>query len=321
VADQQDSSLKRIEQARQGIDPVFLDSPQFENDQLNAALGCSVVLKVEIINPIGSFKARGAYALVAQLSGRPHLVCATAGNFGQGLAHAARAAGLPITIFTAHDVSRIKLKKMRALGAEVRASSTTGVDAQKEAALFAASHAARLVEDGRDDAIADGAGTIAIELCRASRPVETVVVPVGDGALITGVARYLRVHWPRTRVVGVCAAAAPAFKRSFDAKRTVSYAASATLADGLAVSAPFDAAVASVIELADDVVLVEEQHIQEAVRLAHEHLGLVLEGAGASGLAAMVANPARFRGQRCATILTGNNISAEVFNALFAVGR
>src|SRR5881296_2143043 len=113
-------SLQRIAQAATIIDPVFLNSPQYLAESLGQRFGCRLVVKVETLNPIRSFKGRGADYLVASLHGRPHLVCATAGNFGQGMAYAARKRRLSLTVFTARNANPLKVERMRALGADVR---------------------------------------------------------------------------------------------------------------------------------------------------------------------------------------------------------
>jgi threonine dehydratase len=113
-------SLERIARAIAVIDPVFLNTPQFRAQSLEQALGCRLVVKVETMNPIRSFKGRGAEYLVASLDERPHLVCATAGNFGQGMAYAARKRGVQLTIFAGVAASPLKVERMRALGANVR---------------------------------------------------------------------------------------------------------------------------------------------------------------------------------------------------------
>ncbi|TMJ07441.1 MAG: pyridoxal-phosphate dependent enzyme, partial [Bacillati bacterium ANGP1] len=110
-------SLQRIAQAATIIDPVFLNSPQYLAESLGQRFGCRLVVKVETLNPIRSFKGRGADYRVASLEGRPHLVCATAGNFGQGMAYAARKRGLSLTVFASKNANPLKIARMRALGA------------------------------------------------------------------------------------------------------------------------------------------------------------------------------------------------------------
>ena len=303
-------SLERIAEAAKVIGPVFLDTPQYRAEPLESQLGCRVVVKDETINPIRSFKGRGAEYFVSTLEGRPHLVCATAGNFGQGMAYAARGRGLPLTIFTSSDASTLKIARMRAFGADVQPVGADYDDAHRAAATFASQVGGRLVEDGRDQAIAEGAGTIAVELLEWPEPFDDIVVPVGDGALLGGVARWVRAHHPLTRVVGVAAAGAPAMERSWRAGRAVALDQADTIADGISVRVPFAEAVTDIVGLVDEMLLVEDDQMVKAMRLALNELGIVLEPSGAAGLAALLANPTRFGGRLIATILTGGNLTA-----------
>ncbi|MGH9360797.1 MAG: threonine ammonia-lyase, partial [Thermoanaerobaculia bacterium] len=300
-------SLERIAQAAGVIDPVFLDSPQFLAESLEAELGCRLVVKVETLNPIRSFKGRGAEYLAASLDGRPHLVCTTAGNFGQGMAYAARKRGLPITIFAALRANPLKVERMRALGAEVRLAGEDFDAAHEEAKRFAAEIGARLVEDGREPAIGEGAGTIGIELLRWPEPFDAIVVPLGDGSLLAGIARWLKAHQPVTRMIGVCASGAPAMERSWRSGRLQETERADTIADGIAVTSPFPEALADLTGLVDKVLLVEDETILEAMRRAHAELGVVLEPAGAAALAAVLAHRERFAGQLVAVVLSGGN--------------
>jgi threonine dehydratase len=304
-------SLDRIAEAAKVIDPVFLNSPQYLAESLAHRLDCRVIVKVETINPIRSFKGRGASYFVSTLEGRPDLVCATAGNFGQGMAYAARTRGLPLTIFTSADASAMKIARMRALGADVRPLGADYDDAHRAAMTFAEQVGGRLVEDGRDRAIAEGAGTIAVELLEWPEPIDDILVPVGDGALLGGVARWVKAHRPSTRVVGVAAAGAPAMERSWRAGRAQALDRADTIADGISVQTPIAEAVTDLIGLVDDFVLVEDDRMVSAMRLALNELGIVLEPSGAAGLAALLSSPAMFRGRLVATILTGGNLTAE----------
>ena len=304
-------SLERIEQATAVIDPVFLDSPQFRAQSLEPMLGCRLVVKVETMNPIRSFKGRGAEYLVASLEGRPYLVCATAGNFGQGMAYAARKRGLQLTIFAGVTASPLKVERMRALGATVRLVGEDVNAAHLAAREFAADVGAQLVEDGRDLAIAEGAGTIGLELLRWPEPFDAIVVPLGDGALLAGVARWVKAHHPATQMIGVCASGAPAMERSWRAGRVQAQEQTDTIADGIAVQTPFPEALADITGLVDDILLVEDRSLVAAMRHAHQELGIVLEPSGAAGLAALFSHPKRFSGQTVGTILTGGNLTVE----------
>ena len=195
--------------ASAAIDPVFRDSPQFVHDGLSAQLGVPVIVKVETVNPIRSFKGRGTWVAVHGLAGegrigpdRP-IVCASAGNFGQGVAYAARALDVPAVVFTSRNANRAKIARMRALGATVIESGEDFDDARGASEAYAAEHGAELLVDGDDPRISTGAATLALELTDAVEagdlPAPTIAsVPVGNGALINGVGSWLRHAAPAT---------------------------------------------------------------------------------------------------------------------------
>lgn len=292
------------------IPPPFLATPQYRSDPLSDALGADITLKVETQNPIRSFKGRGASAFVATESGNAPLVCASAGNFGQAMAYACRAAGRALTVFASVHANTLKLDRMRALGADVRLAGAD-FDAAKDAAKdYARTERLRYVEDGRERSIALGAGTLALELLRADEPFDALLVPLGNGALLAGVATVARALAPTTRVVAVSAAGAPAMVESLRRGALVTTESADTIADGVAVRVPVPEALADLDGLVDDTVLVSEAAIIDGMRAFLEHAGLVVEPAGAVGLAAIVAEPERWRGQRVATIACGGNVTA-----------
>ena len=304
-------SVERIEHAVGVIDPVFLNSPQFRAEPLEQQLDCRVVVKVETLNPIRSFKGRGAEYLMATLDGRPHLACATAGNFGQGMAFAARKRGLPLTIFASVTANPLKVERMRTLGADVHLVGENFKVAHSAAKAFAAETGAHLIEDGRIPAITEGAGTIGLELLRWPEPFDAILVPLGDGALLAGVARWVKAHRPGTQMIGICASGAPAMERSWRARQAQESRQTETIADGIEVQSPYPEAVADILGLADDVLLVEDHALIRSMQQAHRELGVVLEPSGAAGLAALNTYRERFKGKLIATILTGGNITPE----------
>lgn len=304
-------SLERIEQAASVIDPVFLNSPQFRAETLERQLECRLVVKVETLNPIRSFKGRGAEFLMAAMNGRHPLVCATAGNFGQGMAFAARKRGIPLTIFASVSANPLKVERMRTLGADVRLTGEDFKTAHSAAKEFATKTGAELIEDGRIPAITEGAGTIGLELLRWPEAFDTILVPLGDGALLGGVARWVKAHRPATQLIGICAAGAPAMEHSWRARRAQESGPTNTIADGIDVRSPYPEAVADLIDLVDDILLVEEQALLSAMQQAHRGLGVVLEPSGAAGLAALEVYRERFKDQLVATILTGGNVTLE----------
>lgn len=303
-------SIERIARANGTIDPPFRDTPQFEAAVLGDHFGCRLVVKVETLNPIRSFKARGAQFFVSELAGHPHLVCSSSGNFGQGMAYAARKRGLALTVFMNAPSNPLKEARMRALGADVRVMRSEGEDAHDAAQRFAAEHGALMVVDGNEPAIAEGAGTIALELLRVPESFDAILVPIGDGALLGGIACWFKAHAPDVRMIGVCAAGSPAMERSWRAGRVVS-ALARTIAEGIAVDTPCAPAVANLAALADEVLLVDDAALIASMRLAHNDLGIVLEPSGAAALAALAEYTDRFRGQRIGIVLSGGNVSPE----------
>jgi threonine dehydratase len=297
-----DLSPERIEAACSRIHPAFLNTPQFVDDGLSADLGRDVVVKVETLNPIGSFKGRGTWLLAEKLDHERTWVCATAGNFGQGLAYAARGRGARVRVFASADAPTRKVERMRALGARVEVSERSEAAAREYTAALAPKRI--LIKDGLDPAIAEGAGTIGVEL-ESLGPLDTVLVQVGDGALISGVARWLKLRYPETRVIGVCASGAPAMARSFEAGRPVSVEGKGTIAAALAISDPVPESLARIRALVDEIVLVDDDDLRSAMALTAERLGVLVEPAGAAGVAALQRHRERIAGERVAVLLTG----------------
>ncbi|HEY6875971.1 MAG TPA: pyridoxal-phosphate dependent enzyme, partial [Candidatus Dormibacteraeota bacterium] len=232
------------------------------------------------------------------------------------MAYAARKRGVRLTVFVADNASVMKIQRMRALGAEVRLEGVD-FDAAKEAARAHAENVgAMFVEDGAVAAIAEGAGTIAVELLAMETSVDAVLVPLGDGALVTGIATWIRHHAPDTRTIGVVADGAPAMELSWRAGHVVPTEKVTTIADGIAVRVPVATAVDDVRNSVDDIVKVSDDEMIEGMRWLYRDAGLVVEPAGAAGVAAATQLRARLSGQRVATIITGGNIGLEQFEQL-----
>lgn len=312
------AQIGNILAASQKIDPVFLGTPVLGATTLDQELGCRMLLKQETENPIGSFKGRGTefFAATALRPGE-HVVCASAGNFGQGLARAAAKRGHACTVFAAHTANPLKLAAMSRLGGEVKLAGADFDAAKEVAKLHAAETGARYVEDGAEPAIAEGAGTIGIELA-AAHTFEVILVQLGNGALLSGVGTAIRHAAPKSEIIAVVAEEAPAMKLSLEAGHAVATASAATIADGMAVREPIPSSPAILRGFWDRVVAISERDIFVAMKLIHKHLGLVLEPAGAAGLAAVIAESDRYEGRTVATILCGSNISVELREQLLA---
>jgi threonine dehydratase len=304
--------LDAIREAALSIDPVFRDSPQFLAEELGARLRMRLLCKVETINPIRSFKGRGCSYLLERLELAPGpLVTASAGNFGQGLAYAARARGVSVVVFAAETASPLNVERMRALGAEVRLVGHDLDAAKQVARAWAETRGFRFIEDGREPEIVAGAGTIALELGRWPEPIEAVVVPVGNGALAAGVGTWFKAHSPSTRIIGVVAEAAPTMLLSWRAGAPVATGSAETIADGIAVREPVPEAVTRLAGVVDEMIAVDDSRIVQAMKLLFETLGLVVEPAGAAGLAGVLALGETLGGQLVAVPLCGGNLTAE----------
>lgn len=285
-------SPERIVQAASAIDPVFLDTPVVTSAALDKRAGRPILIKDESANPIGSFKGRGADNF-CQTYAKPgfRFVCASAGNFGQGLAWGARRSGATVIVFAATTASPIKIDRMRALGADVRLEGNDFDGANAAAKRFAAENGLAYVEDAAFPEVAEGAGTIARELTEAGLAFEKIFVPVGGAALVNGIGVWLKHARPEVEVIGVCAEGAPAYKRSFDAGRVIETEQAETIADGIAVRQPVASALETMRRAVDRVVTVPDDEILAAMRLIYETTGLVAEGTGGAALAAALRTP------------------------------
>jgi threonine dehydratase len=307
-------SLDNIREAARSIDPVFLHTPQFVSEGLSARFGCELTLKLETANPIGCFKGRGASFFVNRVAASGSvtpMVCASAGNFGQALAYACRAHGFPLTVFASVHADSLKVTKMRGFGADVRLEGED-FDAAKIAAVrWAEQKGACMVEDGRQTEIAEGAGSIGVELLASGKSFDAILLPLGNGALLTGVARWVKAHSPATHVIGVSSVHAPAMHDSWKAGRIIEHQEARTIADGIAVRIPIPEAVWDMNGIVDDILLVEESSIHAAMKLLLEQERLIVEPAGVVGVAALVQHVGLKEYRRIATVLCGSNTTQE----------
>lgn len=302
-------SLESIQRAMTTIPEEFLHAPQFESTALSNALGCQLTVKIETLNPIRSFKGRGASHFVASLEPIAKLICASAGNFGQAMAYACRSKDMSLTVYAAHTANPLKLERMRALGANVVLHGEDFDAAKLEAKKIAVEIGACMVEDGLEPLISEGAGTMALELLK-NQDFDALLIPLGNGAMLNGVARWAKAH-SSAQIVAVQAAGAPAMLESWRAGRVVTHERIDTIADGIGVRVPIREALEDMNGLVDDGLTVSEESILKAMKLIHQHLGVVSEPSGAVGIAAILEHPTRFAWQRVATVICGGNLTVE----------
>ncbi len=309
--------LDAIRHAVDMIDPIFLNSPQYNCSALSEVIGCNLTLKIEFTNPIRCFKGRGASFLTRQMIGanandKQTVITASAGNWGQALAYTCQKEGLPIVVYAACNANPLKIERMKALGAEVRLFGDDYDAAKNEAKVIAKAEKWRMLIDGVDVDASVGAGTIAVELLKNDVKFDHVVIPLGGGALLTGMARWIRAVSPETKIIGVCANGADVMEKSWRNK-TIDEASSVdTIADGIAIRVPAIEALRDMDALVDDVLLVSDKDIIDAISQTYQSTGHIVEPAGVAGVAAIMKHADKFRHQNVATVLCGSNISKEL---------
>ena len=284
-----------IEYARTFLARYFGQTPLVPAASLSTP-GCDVFLKNETVLPTGSFKVRGAlYALSVTMKRRPirEVVAASTGNHGAAVAYAGAQLGVPARIFVPVGANRIKASRIRGLGATLVATGTDLSDAIDAAAHYAQSHDAFFLHDASNPDIPIGTATIGAEICEQCPTLDRVYVPMGDTALIRGVASAIRLTGRPVHVIGVVAASAPAYALSYRAGEVVETATADTVADGLAVRRPLLPNVEAIRTLVDTVTMVSEQEMSNAIQWLQEHERLVAEPSAAASVAALQKDPER----------------------------
>ncbi|MFC9266331.1 threonine/serine dehydratase [Streptomyces zhihengii] len=310
--------LARIRQARHVVDPVFLNTPLYRCEALEPVLGCAVSIKLETANPVRSFKGRGTELVASLLAGSaaPAAVCASAGNLGQALAWSGRTRGIDITVVAPRRAARVKLDRIRSLGARLELVDGDHEVARERAAAIARHEGIRLVEDSLDIETCEGAATIGLELVHSTPTFDTVLIALGGGALATGVGHVVRALAPGMEVVCVQPHGAPAMTLSWHARRVITTDSADTIADGVAGRRPIPAVLDDLLLVADDAVLVQEASITAGMRLLLDHAGLVVEPSAALGIAAILEDRDRFAGRHIVTIVCGSNIDMDAYRRL-----
>lgn len=308
--------LDRIRSAASRISPVFLNTPQYNCTPLSEMLGCEVILKVETLNPVRCFKGRGTETVMAGLANGDHsrsVVCASAGNLGQALAYSARSRGISATVIAATTANRLKIERIKALGATVRLIGEDIEAARIIARQIAAEEGSYLVEDSLDLDTCEGAGTMGLELVENLDAFDTVLVGLGGGAMATGIGHVMKCLKPDTEVVTIQPEGAPAMTLSWRVQKVIETESLNTIADGVAGRCPIPEVLDDLLVLADDAMLVSEDSIKAGMRLLYEHAGLIVEPSAALGIAALLENRSRFVGRKVVTIICGSNILVDDF--------
>ena len=310
--------------ARRRIAPYLRPTPLVPNAWLSDAAGARVSLKLESVQLSHSFKSRGAFnAVIARLE-RPgaapaRLVTASAGNHGRALAAAAETFGLPLTVFTPIDAPHAKLAAIRRHGADLRAQGRDYDDAERLALAFAADTGAEFISPYNDIHVIEGAATIALEIFEDAPATDALVVPIGGGGLISGVAAAAKAIHADADIVGVEVEASCAFQTSVRAGHLVPIVPGPTLADGLGGNPdPNTITFAFIQRLVDRIVTVSEDDLKAALVGLVEEEHVVAEGAGAAAAAAIVGRRANLADRQVVVIVSGGNIDRPRLASLLA---
>ena len=317
-------TLLEVLRARRRIAPYVRRTPLVHSSWLSDLAGADVALKLESVQRSSSFKSRGAFnAVVARLergaSTLTRIVTASAGNHGRALAEAAETFGLPLTVFTPADAPQTKLAAISRHGAELRANGRDYDEAERLAKAFAKETGAAFISPYNDADVIAGAAIVALEIFEEAANTDTLVVPVGGGGLISGVATVAKALSAACTVVGVEVEASCAFQTSVRAGKLVEIVPGPTLADGLGGNPDPDTMTFEPIQrLVDRIVTVSEADLEAALvgLVTAEHV--ITEGAGAAATAAIVGRRVELAGRRVAVIVSGANIDRARLAALIA---
>ncbi|MCJ0765512.1 threonine ammonia-lyase [Variovorax terrae] len=313
--------LADINQAAARLQGQVLNTPCVESRTLSQIVGAQVFLKFENLQFTASFKERGACNKLAQLSDAEKqrgVVAMSAGNHAQGVAYHAQRLGLRAVIVMPRFTPGVKIERTRGFGAEVVLHGDTLDEARSHALQLAQAQQLTFVHPYDDEAIVAGQGTVGLEMLQAVPDLDTLVIAVGGGGLIAGIATAAKSLNPRIEVIGVQTARFPAMVNAI--KGTHHPQGGSTIAEGIAVGTPGQVTQAIIAQRVDDLVLVDEGDIEQAIVMLLEIEKTLVEGAGAAGLAALLKDPARFHGRKIGLVLCGGNIDPLLLAAIIERG-
>ena len=314
-------SLTDIEQAAQRLHGHLLDTPCVESKTLSQLTGAQIYLKFENLQYTASFKERGACNKLSQLTDaerRRGVIAMSAGNQAQGVAYHAQRLGIRAVIVMPRFTPGVKIERTRGFGAEVVLHGDTLDASRAHALLLAEREGLVFVHPYDDEAIVAGQGTVGLEMLHAVPELDMLVIAVGGGGLIAGMATAAKALKPGIEVIGVQTARFPAMVNAI--KGTHHPQGSSTIADGIAVGTPGVLAQAIIARRVDDLLLVDEGDIEQAMVMLLEIEKTLVEGAGAAGLAALLKYPARFAGLKVGLVLCGGNIDPLLLAAIIERG-
>jgi threonine dehydratase len=315
--------LGQIEKAAERLKGVIHETPLEHSETFSNLAGGDVYLKYENQQKTGSFKIRGAYNKICELKEKGEtkkVIAASAGNHAQGVAFAAAKLNMDATIVMSKCTPIAKVKATEGYGAKVCLYGDCYDDAYDKAMELQKEEGGEFIHPFNDVAVIEGQGTLGLEILKAIPSVDYVLVPVGGGGLISGVAYCIKQINPRVKIIGVQAEGASAIYQSFKTKKRVELSSVTTMAEGIAVKKPGDKTLEYIYEYVDDMVTVSDAEISSAILILLERNKQMVEPAGAASLAAVMSKKVDITGKKAVCILSGGNIDVSFIHRIIDLG-
>ncbi len=316
--------LSEIIKAKRLISDVVSKTPFVYAPLLSEKAEAKIFLKKENLQLTGAYKIRGAFNKITSLTEEEKqkgVIAASAGNHAQGVAYSARHFGIKATIIMPDATPLLKVSGTKDLGAEVILHGDNYDEAYAYALKYAKENSLTFIHPFEDDKVIAGQGTVAIEMLDKIRDLNTILIPIGGGGLISGVASAIKQIDPNIRVIGVTSKGAPGMYNSYKAGHTINSKSVRTIADGIAVRDVSEKTLAHILELVDDVIQVDEEEIASAVLFLLEKQKIIVEGAGAVGVAAILHHKVDLKkNENVGIVLSGGNIDVQMLSVIIEKG-
>jgi len=316
--------IEKVYKAKERIKNIAVNTPLSYAPFLSDVSGCDVYLKKENLQVTGAFKIRGAYNKIASLDDEKRkkgVIAASAGNHAQGVALSALKFGIKAVIVMPESTPLTKINGVKHFGAEVILFGANYDEAYAFATKYGKEKDLTFIHPFEDEEVMAGQGSIALEIFENVKDFDAIVIPVGGGGLIAGMAQVIKTLSPNTKVIGVSALGAPAFKQSFDVKKPIDSTNVRTIADGIAVRDTSPITLKYALKNVDEIISVDDEEIASAILFLLEKQKLVVEGAGSVGVAALLHKKlAHLQGKKIAIVLSGGNVDVTLLSVIIEKG-
>ena len=317
-------NLEKIYEAQKRIKDVVVETPLAFAPYLSEISECDVYLKKENLQVTGAFKIRGAYNRIASLSDEERqcgVIAASAGNHAQGVALSANKFDIKAVIVMPESTPLTKINGVKHFGAEVILHGLNYDEAYSYATTYAIKNSLTFVHPFEDEEVIAGQGTVALEILDKAQDFDAIIIPIGGGGLIAGMSEAIKAINPKIEVIGVSAAGAPAFKESYEKREAIDSLSVRTIADGIAVRDTSNVTLEYALKNVDNIISVDDEEIASAILYLLEKQKLVVEGAGAVGVAALLHNKIpNIKSKKIAIVLSGGNMDVTLLSVIIEKG-